>query len=46
VRSLGRSERTYNGEGEGETLRELDAAHDGEREQAVDAGHEPHGAED
>jgi hypothetical protein len=34
------------GEGEGEALRKLDAAHDGKREQAVDEGHEPRGAEE
>ena len=34
------------GEGEGEALRELDAAHDGEREEAVDARHEARGAEE
>lgn len=34
------------GEGEGESLRELNAANDGEREVAVEEGHESGGAEE
>lgn len=34
------------GEGEGEALRELNAAHDGEREVAVENRHESGGAEE